>query len=59
MRHPYEAIRCPYTHESLFIREHRADNGWCWLYRGKQYASPDDVLDARKKKHDKEVDFGQ
>lgn len=59
-RHPYVSLRCPYTHQSLFIKEAKGKDGnWVWLYRGREYNTPDDVLDSRKKKHDGEVDFGQ
>lgn len=58
-RHPYVTIRCPHTHESIFVKEVKTDTGWTWLYRGRHYDTLDDVLDARGKKINKQIDYGQ
>lgn len=54
-RYPYIAVRCPYTHEALMIREGEKK----WIWRGREYDSLDDVVEARAKKFNKTVDYGQ
>jgi hypothetical protein len=54
------SLRCPYTLQSIFIKEAKGKDGnWVWLYRGREYNTPDEVLDSRRKKYEGEVDFGQ
>lgn len=56
-RHPYVAIRCPHTSESLFVKEAKGKGDkWTWLYRGREYNTLDEVLDSRAKKARGEVD---
>lgn len=54
-KHPYVAIRCPYTCQTLMVKE--GDRKWIW--GGKEYSALDDILVARGKKFNKQVDYGQ
>lgn len=49
------SIRCPYTSESLFVREYQTKTGWTWQYRGREYNTLDDILEERGKKARGEV----
>ena len=49
------SVRCPHTSETLFVKESQTKSGWTWLFRGREYANLDDILEARGKKARDEV----
>jgi hypothetical protein len=41
------------------VKEAKDGSTWKWLHRGKYYDTLDDVIEARRKKFSKELDYGQ
>ena len=53
---PFVAIHCPYTHETVLVKEAVVDDKgefqkWGWVYKGKSFDNLDDVLEFRSKKY--------